>query len=297
MTEPMTPPDCDLRDFAFMPLEVRRLLTSETWVLGNAEEKVAALMLWMESWHQVPAASLPDNDRMLAHLSGAGARWPKVAAHALRGWVKCSDGRLYHAVVAEKARDAFSKKEKQRERSRKANAARWGAHSPGDAQGEHKEQEGEPDGVLGASHKDAASIPQGVQQASRNDPKGQGEGEGEGRDRKEPPSPPSVVRSPRGSRLPDGWQPDEVDRAFAANLALDPAAVADQFRDFWLAKAGKDAAKLDWPATWRNWCRREAARPTAQRRAQPAGKLDWLWAEMRAEAEASPEIPAARMIQ
>ena len=30
---------------------------------------------------------------------------------------------------------------------------------------------------------------------------------------------------------------------------------AEKFRDFWTAKAGRDAAKLDWQATWRNWMR------------------------------------------
>lgn len=30
---------------------------------------------------------------------------------------------------------------------------------------------------------------------------------------------------------------------------------ADKFRDFWISKSGKDAAKLDWEATWRNWMR------------------------------------------
>ncbi|MFA7278795.1 MAG: YdaU family protein [Sterolibacterium sp.] len=36
---------------------------------------------------------------------------------------------------------------------------------------------------------------------------------------------------------------------------LDPQAVFDGFRDFWIAKAGRDGAKLDWFATWRNWVR------------------------------------------
>lgn len=31
---------------------------------------------------------------------------------------------------------------------------------------------------------------------------------------------------------------------------------ADMFRDHWVAKSGKDASKLDWNATWRNWIRR-----------------------------------------
>jgi hypothetical protein len=32
-------------------------------------------------------------------------------------------------------------------------------------------------------------------------------------------------------------------------------AETDKFRDYWSAKAGKDATKLDWVATWRNWMR------------------------------------------
>lgn len=36
-----------------------------------------------------------------------------------------------------------------------------------------------------------------------------------------------------------------------------------KFTDYWLAKAGRDAVKLDWEATWRNWIRN--ARPSAQR--------------------------------
>lgn len=35
--------------------------------------------------------------------------------------------------------------------------------------------------------------------------------------------------------------------------------VFDTFRDYWRSKAGKDALKADWEATWRNWCRREGS--------------------------------------
>ena len=35
--------------------------------------------------------------------------------------------------------------------------------------------------------------------------------------------------------------------------------VADQFKDFWCAKPGKDGVKLDWAATWRNWVRNQKA--------------------------------------
>lgn len=114
---PLVPPECNLRDFSYMPLAFRRLFTSETWLLLNDEEKLVALRLWCESWHQVPAASLPDVDHVLAQLSGTDRRWSRMREKVLRGWVKCTDGRLYHPVVAEYARDAWAKKLENRQRT------------------------------------------------------------------------------------------------------------------------------------------------------------------------------------
>lgn len=129
MTDPLVPAEVDLRDFAFMPLEFRRLFASETWILGTPDERCAAFCLWCESWHQIPAASLPDNDRMLAHLSQAGARWPKVKAHVMRSWVKCNDGRLYHSVVAEKALEAWEKHKKASSKGKAGASKRWGTRN------------------------------------------------------------------------------------------------------------------------------------------------------------------------
>lgn len=123
---PLVPAECDLRNFQFMPFDVQRLLTSETWILGTGDERAAAITLWMESWHQIPAGSLPNNDRMLAHLSQAGTKWKRVKAHALRGWVEASDGRLYHPVVAEKALEAWIEKLSNSISGATGNAKRWG---------------------------------------------------------------------------------------------------------------------------------------------------------------------------
>ena len=65
-------------------------------------------------------------------------------------------------------------------------------------------------------------------------------------------------RSPTGSRLPEDWQPSDEDRSFAAPF-VDVAATAAVFRDYWHGVAGAKGRKLDWPGTWRNWVRREAA--------------------------------------
>lgn len=122
--EPLVPQEVDLRDFAFMPLDVLRLRDSDLALIAKGEEFKAAVLLWCASWHQIPAASLPDDERWLAKHSGAGARWSKVREVALRGFTKCSDGRLYHAVVAEKALESWSKKLAQRARTKAATEAR-----------------------------------------------------------------------------------------------------------------------------------------------------------------------------
>jgi hypothetical protein len=118
--DPFTPADCDLRGMPYMPLYGDRLFGSATWIAATAEAKVAALRLWWRSFaHEVPAASLPDDDTLLADYAGYGVgvkAWRKVKAQALRGWVKCSDGRLYHKTVAEVACEAWEQRKRNREK-------------------------------------------------------------------------------------------------------------------------------------------------------------------------------------
>lgn len=67
----------------------------------------------------------------------------------------------------------------------------------------------------------------------------------------------------RGSRLSADWSLPKTWGEWAVQEFSDwtperVRRVADQFRDYWISKAGKDAMKTDWQATWRNWVRREA---------------------------------------
>lgn len=130
LPQPLTPADCNLRDFLFMPLDVARLRDSKGVTILTGDEFRCSVLLWCASWHQVPSASLPDDDIELSQIAGFGRvikAWKKVRAGALRGWIKCSDGRLYHPVVAEKANEAWAgrvkyREEKEKERIRKAEA-------------------------------------------------------------------------------------------------------------------------------------------------------------------------------
>lgn len=72
----------------------------------------------------------------------------------------------------------------------------------------------------------------------------------------------------RGSRLPPDWDPGESGFAFAAAQGLTNGraqAELAKFRDYWAAKAGADATKADWQATWRNWVRKAVEAAPGQR--------------------------------
>ena len=106
LPEPLVASEIDLRGFEWMPIFGEKLFKSETWVLASAEGKVAALKIW---WHafamEVPAGSLPNDERLLASYAGYEAApklWKKIRAEVMRGWKLCSDGRLYHPFLAEK---------------------------------------------------------------------------------------------------------------------------------------------------------------------------------------------------
>jgi uncharacterized protein YdaU (DUF1376 family) len=83
-----------------------------------------------------------------------------------------------------------------------------------------------------------------------------------------------VSHARRGARLAPDWAPSLASREFAESHGLDPDAVFEQFRDYWMSKAG-NATKLDWDATFRVWCRNEAGRrkSNGQRKFSAVDKL------------------------
>ncbi len=69
----------------------------------------------------------------------------------------------------------------------------------------------------------------------------------------------------KGCRLNPDWKirdNPEWGRWTTDHFTIKPSTVereAEKFRDFWIAKPGKDGTKADWFATWRNWARRAFA--------------------------------------
>ena len=137
MTDVLPPPpigpEVDLTGFPFMPLHVRKLRDSRFAAISSGEAFRTGVLLWCAAWHQVPAASLPNDDVELANLAGFGravAEWLKVRDGALYGWREHSDGRLYHQVLVEAAHEAWTRREQWQETqsAKQTRQQRWRAH-------------------------------------------------------------------------------------------------------------------------------------------------------------------------
>jgi hypothetical protein len=123
---PLTPAGCSLQDFPHTPIFRSRLFGSSFHARTTDGEWRAGVTLWLKSWDQVPAGSLPDDDIELCRLAELARdlkTWTKLKAGALRGWLLCSDGRLYHPVVAEGVNNAIDAKQAQRIKTANARIA------------------------------------------------------------------------------------------------------------------------------------------------------------------------------
>ncbi|MGY4800716.1 hypothetical protein [Teichococcus aerofrigidensis] len=110
---PLTPPDLDLRHLSAVMIDINSLTEGEMPLLDDAA-RIANVMAQARAWHQVPAASLPNDDRQLCYLLGYGRDlnlWRKIRSQgALAGFIECSDDRLYHAALSQRALKAGTRK-------------------------------------------------------------------------------------------------------------------------------------------------------------------------------------------
>lgn len=233
---PLIPPEVDLRDFQFMPIVIGRLFGSDFHSHATDSEWRAGVTLWLKAWHQLPAGSLPDDDVSLCRLAELGRdldEWRRIKAGALRGWVKCSDGRLYHRVVCAEALDAWKHKLARVERTRKATEER-----------ERRRNE-------------SAAVERNEQRdVKRDDTRYVHQGTGTGTVRSQDP-PLTTSGPPKGGSPPKATKftkplPAEV-TAYAATLGytLDGAAFCDHYESKgWLI--GKSPMR-SWKAAVRTW--------------------------------------------
>jgi len=66
----------------------------------------------------------------------------------------------------------------------------------------------------------------------------------------------SMRPTSRGTRIDPDWAPSELEVAFAKQSGLIPDEISREvrkFKNYWGAKSGRDACKINWSMTWRNW--------------------------------------------
>jgi hypothetical protein len=251
LPSPLTPLDCDLRDFPFMPLDVARLRRSKAWLKAKRNPALAFYLinLWTASWHDVPAASLEDDDDVLADLAMCDpSKWAKVRDEVLRGWILCADGRLYHPTVAEKALEAWKAKLAQRARTEAARQAK-----------ELKRQQ-----ALSQTPQAISVTGSVTETVTDSKGEGQGEREGQGQGQGDSDSAPNGA----GGKPPKLTDPKEIIFGYGLSLLVNAGTPEKQARSFLggLDKAHGSEILID--------KLRECAR------AKPLQPLEWLAAAL-----------------
>lgn len=73
-------------------------------------------------------------------------------------------------------------------------------------------------------------------------------------------------REKRATRLPSDFSLTQERRSIATDHGLNPDRTFANFCDYWKSAPGSKGRKLDWDATWRNWCRNDKnAKPKQER--------------------------------
>lgn len=199
----------------------------------TTEQHGAYLLLMLDYWRNGPA---PDDDavlRQIAKLDRAG--WKKHR-DALARLFQITDGEWRHKRIDRELANAEANAERRSSKAKAAAEARWGnAASNAKAM---------PQALLGGCPPPSPS--------SRSTP-----------DKESGVAAQRANRLPKTFSVPDDWLEWAVENR--GWTYADAAAEAASFVDYWHAKSGRDATKLDWLATWRNWCRnsRRQARQTA----------------------------------
>lgn len=240
LPDPLVSPDCDCTDLDGFMLNVERLMASELVALSTHEVVAAALFLWCRAWKQRPAASLPDDDRVLAAYSRLPLpRFRKLRSEILHGFVKCSDGRLYHRVLSPEATKAFERK-MAFQAKRDADAKRL------------QEWRRNKKGTTDETPNETRFVPEGQGQ----------DGTGTGRDRDlkkeegfEPAAGVPAKKQKPKSKLPADWKPTPEQLEYArAQGCTDPHDTAERFR---LHHGSRGTLGADWNLGFQYWCRNE----------------------------------------
>lgn len=215
----------------------------------------------MGAYGRIPKALLRDGQvsaraKLLVAMVDEVAGHGEVTMDTLAGWLGCTVDTARRAV--HEARDAGWLEVRERFVEGRQIASEYIANG-------HPQQAAAPEetGVRGSENWEAPLADSATPRGSEN--------QESNTETYETVTAPHTVQAPKkkGSRLPEGWEPDDDLLGWAREHApgVDVMVETEKFCDYWRAKAGRDAAKLDWRATWRNWIRNTYERMPAHRAA------------------------------
>lgn len=200
---------------------------SDTRHLSTVEHG-AYLLLLMEAWRR-PHCDLPDDDTILARLSGLSAKeWAKIKPVVMAFWTR--DGRS--KTWSQKR--LFQERSKARVRSKSASdnsSKRWNKTKKSDA-----------DALPKSCGSDATTAIDYIEKEEAN------------ASSKKPAS-----EKKKGHRIPHDWQPpvghEKVEQITATWPTGKLDTETDRFRDHFRSASGASAVKLDWTLAYLNWLR------------------------------------------
>jgi uncharacterized protein YdaU (DUF1376 family) len=203
----------------FMQLYVGDYL-SDTLHL-TTEQHGAYMLLLMTMWRA--GAELPNDPAKLARICRVSPkRWPSVWAE-IEGFFTVDGGVIRNARLTKEHQKAVSISQERKTAGKKGGEAK----------------------ALKDKEAALANAKAGLQHSQKSEPyKEDTDVSSLPRKRATRLSPEWFLPSDWGDwAISEGW-PESVIRAEAA-----------KFKDYWTSKAGRDAAKMDWGATFRNWMR------------------------------------------
>lgn len=284
---PPYPNDVAAGDWSF-DIEPRRLTNSDTWAIASKEQRPWLLMLWFDSWLQVPCGSLAPDDATIAGRIGLPLeRFREWRDVLMRGWWQASTGRWFHPVLTERVLGML--------RSRSSAATRAASHRAGSKQrGASRVSHSVITRDAGVTH---APVPPHHGEVRVYDldllpgppvfdcdltPGACEMGSAEGKSGETAPAPSPAASPPalalesetgKGKpeqpaskpkralrKCPDGFALSSELRAWAAakHPFVDLALETEKFRDHTFSRSISD-----WPGAWRNWIRRTAESPAS----------------------------------
>ncbi len=127
---PPVPPDLDLRSYPWFSLPVAEVTKGRWWLTATPSARGVMLTLLCEAWHQIPAASLPNDRRSWTKLGQVPSKTGRLMAEIMSEWVLCSDGRLYHPMLAKIAAITLETSNSKAHRTQAARAQRAANRAP-----------------------------------------------------------------------------------------------------------------------------------------------------------------------